>query len=108
MSNNTTDPNRMDNRPEQTRAVSGEITFGDFVMQYDAFAWIINDELLLDSIAIMSWKMNGEDWSSDQLRKVYESIDAALHECESSITHEIAEAHLAKRWAKNFASIDAR
>lgn len=100
---NTTDPDRMDNRPLNVRAVQGEITFGDFTLGYDAFAHIQDDELQVSTIEIMRWQMNGEKWNDDQLRKVYVAINAALQESDLSVETLIAEAHTARRWA-NFLS----
>lgn len=108
MADNTNDPNRMDNRPTNVRAVQGEITFGDFTLGYDAFAHIQDDELQVSSIEIMRWQMKGEQWSDDQCRKVYLAINCALQEVDSSIEQQIAEAHTARRWAKTFAGDVAR
>lgn len=103
MENSTSDPNRMDARPTNVRAVQGEITFGDFTLGYDAFAHIQDDELQVSSIEIMRWQMNGESWSDAQLRKVYVAVNAALQESDLSVEMLIAEAHTARRWA-NFLS----
>lgn len=96
----TTDPDRMDNRPTNMQAVSGTITFGELTLEYDAFAHMQDGELVHGSIQIMRWQMAGENWSDDQLRKVYVVVNAALQESDLSVETLIAEAHTARRWAK--------
>ncbi len=100
---NTTDPDRMDNRPTNTIAVQGEITFGELTLDYDAFAHMQDGELVHGSIQIMRWQMAGEAWSDDQLRKVYVAVNAALQESDLSVETLIAEAHTARRWVKTLA-----
>ena len=97
---NTTDPDRMDNRPTNMQAVSGTITFGELTLEYDAFAHMQDGEIVNGSIQIMRWQMAGEKWSDDQLRKVYCAVNAALLESDLSVETLIAEAHIARKWAK--------
>lgn len=95
--------NRMDSRPMNTIAVQGAITFGELTLEYDAFEHTQDGELVGGSIQIMRWKMAGEKWSDDQLRKVYCAVNAALQESDLSVETLIAEAHTARRWAKTLA-----
>lgn len=90
----------MDNQPETSAVVHGSIEFGEFRMEYDAFANRQDGELIRDSIEIMRWEMAGEKWTAEQLRKVFLAIQAALHECDSSIELLIADAHTVRNHIK--------
>lgn len=95
--------NRSDNRPTNVEAIQGTITFGELTLEYDAFAHIQDGEIVDGSVQIMQWRMAGEKWNDDQLRKVYVAVNAALQESDLSVETLIAEAHTARKWAKTLA-----
>ena len=99
MSNHET---RADEMANVTRPVKGTITFGDFEIGYDAQEHASSGELVRGSIEIMRWQMKGEDWTDDQLRKVYMAIDAAVMELSHELSAEdiIEESHEVARHLK--------